>query len=75
MSFAGKVTPLDAGAMTDVFANPSALARKGEAVGLDLRCTKAAIDLQNMRDPDADEVIVQPSDLIEDGTRVVPLLE
>jgi diguanylate cyclase (GGDEF)-like protein/PAS domain S-box-containing protein len=57
VTFAGKVTPLEAGALTDVFSNPSWLARKGALLGLDVECTKAAVDLQNLREPDADAVV------------------
>jgi hypothetical protein len=57
VTFAGKVTPLEAGALTDVFSNPSWLARKGALLGLDVECTKAAVDLQNLRDPDADAIV------------------
>jgi diguanylate cyclase (GGDEF)-like protein/PAS domain S-box-containing protein len=57
VSRAGKVTPLEAGALTDVFANPSWLVRQGAVLGLDMECTKAAVDLQNLRAPAADAVI------------------
>src|SRR5690606_19453831 len=43
--------------LTDVFDNPSWLARTGAVPGLDFQCTKAAVDLQNLRQADADETI------------------
>ncbi|HUG72963.1 MAG TPA: EAL domain-containing protein [Steroidobacteraceae bacterium] len=58
MSFAGKkAPPLEPGSLTDVFSNPSWLARKGAVLGLDVECTKAAVDLQNLSDTTADAVI------------------
>ena len=57
MSSVGKLTALDAGALTDVFDNPSWLVRDGETPALDIECTKAAVDLQNLRKGSADEVI------------------
>ncbi|MFO7325276.1 MAG: EAL domain-containing protein [Pseudomonadota bacterium] len=59
MSSVGKPTPLDAGALTDVFDNPSWLARNKDTVlGLDLGCTKAVVDLLNLTRERADEAIV-----------------
>ena len=57
MSSVGKITPLEAGAQTDVFTNPSWLARKGAVLGLDVECTKAAVDLQNLRQANAEDVV------------------
>lgn len=57
MSSVGKLTPPDVSTLTDVFDNPSWLASKGAVLGLDVDCTKAAVDLQNLRQPGADEVI------------------
>jgi hypothetical protein len=58
VSFAGKkAPPLEPGSLTDVFSNPSWLARKGAVLGLDVECTKAAVDLQNLSDATADAVI------------------
>ena len=57
VSSVGKLTPPDVSTLTDVFDNPSWLASKGAVLGLDVDCTKAAVDLQNLRQPGADEVI------------------
>jgi diguanylate cyclase (GGDEF)-like protein/PAS domain S-box-containing protein len=52
-----KTSPQEPGSLTDVFSNPSWLARKGAVLGLDAECTKAAVDLQNMGEATADAVI------------------
>ena len=42
-----RVSPADIGA-TDIFASPFAAGRSGSGLGLDVECTKSAVDLQNM---------------------------
>lgn len=80
MSSAGKVTPLDAGALTDVFDNPSWLARQGAVLGLDIQCTKAAVDLQNLRKDTSEETIATALETLRgtagaDCAALVPLDE
>ena len=68
MSSVGKVTPLEAGALTDVFSNPSWLARQGAVLGLDVQCTKTAVDLQNLRSSNADEVVAAALETLRSAT-------
>jgi diguanylate cyclase (GGDEF)-like protein/PAS domain S-box-containing protein len=57
VSSVGKLTPLEAGALTDVFDNPSWLARDSAVLGLDLGCTKAVVDLLSLTRERAEEVV------------------
>ncbi len=60
MSSVGKPGPLDAGFMTGVCADPSGSPR----VGAEIECTKAVIDLANLRKGDSDEVIAAALDVL-----------
>ncbi len=70
MSRAGKVTPLEAGALTDVFANPAWLERTGPVLGIDIEFIKAAIDLQNLREPDSDEMVAAGLEVLRNAAGV-----
>ncbi|HXC60530.1 MAG TPA: EAL domain-containing protein [Steroidobacteraceae bacterium] len=51
-----RVSPADIGA-TDIFASPFAAGRSGSGLGLDVECTKAAVDLQNMAATSSEAII------------------
>jgi diguanylate cyclase (GGDEF)-like protein/PAS domain S-box-containing protein len=67
MSSTRQVAPFDAGA-TDVFASPLWAARKGVGLGLDVECTKAAVDLQNLAGPASDQVIANSLEILRRAT-------
>jgi hypothetical protein len=50
------VVPVDATA-SDVFSSQFWSSRKGAGLGLDVECTKAAVDLQSLSERTSDEVI------------------
>ncbi len=56
MSSTRRVLPVDTGA-SDVFTGPFWSSRKGAGLGLDVECTKAAVDLQNLSDRTSEIVI------------------
>jgi diguanylate cyclase (GGDEF)-like protein/PAS domain S-box-containing protein len=56
MSSTRQVLPVDTGA-SDVFAGPFWSSRKGAGLGLDVECTKAAVDLQSLSEKTAETVI------------------
>jgi diguanylate cyclase (GGDEF)-like protein/PAS domain S-box-containing protein len=56
MASTRQVLPVDAGA-SDVFAGPVWSARRGAGLGLDVECTKAAVDLQSLSERTSDMVI------------------
>jgi hypothetical protein len=56
MSSNRKVSPVDPGA-SDVFDSSFWSSRKGAGLGLDMECTKAAVDLQNLTERTAESVV------------------
>ena len=59
MSSTRPVSPTDVTA-SDIFASPRVAGRLGAGLGLDVECTKAAVDLQNMV-PQTSESVIQGS--------------
>ena len=59
MSSTRPVSPADTTA-SDVFSSPHAAGRLGSGLGLDVECTKAAVDLQNLV-PGTSEAVIQGS--------------
>ena len=57
MSSTRPVSPADVAA-SDIFVSPFAAGRLGIGLGLDMECTKAAVDLQNMVPQTSDNVIL-----------------
>jgi diguanylate cyclase (GGDEF)-like protein/PAS domain S-box-containing protein len=57
MSSTRPVSPTD-GAASDIFASPFAAARLGVGLGLDMECTKSAVDLQNMQPQTAEAIVL-----------------
>jgi diguanylate cyclase (GGDEF)-like protein/PAS domain S-box-containing protein len=78
MSSTRQVSPVDAGA-SDVFASPFWSARKGAGMGLDVECTKAAVDLQNLSERTAETVVATTLETLRRATgadlAVVALLD
>src|SRR5689334_4854411 len=62
-----RVSPADIGA-TDIFASPFAAGRPGTGLGLDVECTKAAVDLQNMAAQTSEAVIRASLDTLRRAT-------
>src|SRR5215471_16442799 len=62
-----RVSPADIGA-TDIFASPFGAGRPGSGLGLDVECTKAAVDLQNMVAPTSEGVIRASLDTLRRAT-------
>src|SRR5689334_17923427 len=62
-----RVSPADIGA-TDIFASPFAAGRPGTGLGLDVECTKAAVDLQNMAAQTSEGVICASLDTLRRAT-------
>jgi PAS domain S-box-containing protein len=62
-----RVSPADIGT-TDIFASPFSAGRPGSGLGLDVECTKAAVDLQNMAAPTSEGVIRTSLDTLRRAT-------
>ncbi len=67
MSSTRQVLPIDTGA-SDVFQSPFWLSRKGAGLGLDVECTKAAVDLQNLTERTSDTVIATTLETLRRAT-------
>mgnify|MGYP005811202635 CR=1 FL=1 len=67
MSSTRQVSPAEVGA-TDIFASPFGTSRQGTGLGLDVECTKAAVDLQNMVAPTSDAVVLAALETLRRAT-------
>jgi GAF domain-containing protein len=67
MSSTRQVTSADLGA-TDVFASPLWSARKDAGLGLDVECTKAAVDLQNLTTQTSDSIVASSLETLRRAT-------
>jgi diguanylate cyclase (GGDEF)-like protein/PAS domain S-box-containing protein len=67
MSSTRPVSPADA-TSSDIFASPYAAGRLGAGLGLDVECTKAAVDLQNMVPQTAESVILGSLEVLRRAT-------
>jgi GAF domain-containing protein len=62
-----KVSPVDAGA-SDVFDSSFWASRKGAGLGLDVECTKAAVDLQNLTERTSENVVATTLETLRRAT-------
>jgi diguanylate cyclase (GGDEF)-like protein/PAS domain S-box-containing protein len=62
-----RVSPADIGT-TDIFASPFSAGRPGSGLGLDVECTKSAVDLQNMAAATSEGVIRASLDTLRRAT-------
>jgi diguanylate cyclase (GGDEF)-like protein/PAS domain S-box-containing protein len=67
MSSTRPAPPADATA-SDVFSRPVAAGRLGSGLGLDMECTKAAVDLQNMVPQTSEAVILSSLEILRRAT-------
>ena len=67
MSSTRQVSPAEVGA-TDIFASPFGTLRQGAGLGLDVECTKAAVDLQNLATQTSESVILAALETLRRAT-------
>ncbi len=67
MSSTRQVLPVDPGA-SDVFSSAVWSSRKGAGLGLDVECTKAAVDLQNLSERTSESVIATALETLRRAT-------